>query len=291
VGVYIGVGEVMSIFDNAIQSIQIGLDDYLHDNRLVSSVRNIYAGILLLFKYKLVLLSGDETNAVLIKQNIVPVMDSYGTVIWKGMGNKTIDVVGIKSRFKSLGISVDWKIFDRISRHRNEVEHFFSPSSEDEVTELLADCFIVISRFLSEQLSMDAKEVLGEESWQVLLHAYEVYEFEVENSARTINALEFYHDVIKRIFLAFRCIRCSSPLIKPSQLGGEAEESSFCCAECDAGYTYDDVCNMGVPDFYLSSFWSGVAGNEHPFSNCKECEQGLFLKEFRVCTACGLKGS
>lgn len=48
---------------------------------------------------------------------------------------------------------------------------------------------------------------------------------------------------------------------------------------------------MGVPDFYLSSFWTGVAGNERPFSDCKECEQGLFLKEFRVCTACGLKGS
>lgn len=217
----------MSIFDNAIQSIQIGLDDYLHDNRLVSSVWNIYAGILLLFKYKLVLLSGDETNEVLIKQNIAPVMDSYGTVTWKGVGNKTIDVAGIKSRFKSLGISVDWIIFDRISRHRNEVEHFFSPSSEDEVAELLADCFIVIGRFLSEQLNMDAKGVLGEEPWQVLLHAYEVCEFEAENNAHTINALEFYHDVIKRIFLAFRCIRCSSLLIKPSQLGGEAEESSF----------------------------------------------------------------
>lgn len=281
---------MLSIFDNAVRSIQIGLDDYLCEDRLVSSVRNIYAGILLLFKHKLVLLSGSETNAALIKQHVVPAIDSYGSVIWKGVGNKTIDVAGIKSRFKSLGISVDWEVFDRISRHRNEIEHFFSSSSEDEVADLLADCFIVIGRFLSDHLNLDAKEVLGDESWQILLHAYEMYEFEVENNARTISTLEFHHDVIRTIFLNFRCIRCSSPLIKPSQLGGEAEESSFCCAECDASYTYDDICNMGVPDFYISSFWSVFREGEYPFSNCKECEQGLFLKEFRVCTACGLSG-
>ena len=65
----------MSLFDNAIRSIQIGLQDYAYDDRLVSSVRNIHAGILLLFKYKLIILSGEGSNAALVKQKIVPFLE------------------------------------------------------------------------------------------------------------------------------------------------------------------------------------------------------------------------
>ncbi|UQY33950.1 hypothetical protein K8U54_19905 [Pseudomonas fulva] len=276
----------MSLLDNAIRSIQIGLDDYQSDERLVSSVRNIYAGILLLFKYKLFLLSGKETNAALIKQSVAPTIDSQGAVIWKGVGSKTIDVAGIKSRFKSLGVHVEWNIFDRISKHRNEIEHFFSHLSEDEISELLADCFIIISRFLSQNLNLDAREVLGDEAWQILLHAYEVYDYEIEKNSRAIELLEFHHEVIKKIFLEFCCISCSSPLVQPTQPGA-AEEVSFCCAECESKYSYDDICNMGVSDLYISSFQAEFEELNRPFSNCKICSQGLYLKEYRVCTACG----
>lgn len=276
----------MSLLDNAIRSIQIGLDDYQSDERLVSSVRNIYAGILLLFKYKLFLLSGKETNAALIKQSVAPTIDSQGAVIWKGVGRKTIDVAGIKSRFKSLGVHVEWNIFDRISKHRNEIEHFFSHLSEDEISELLADCFIIISRFLSQNLNLDAREVLGDEAWQILLHAYEVYDYEIEKNSRAIELLEFHHEVIKKIFLEFCCISCSSPLVQPTQPGA-AEEVSFCCAECESKYSYDDICNMGVSDLYISSFQAEFEELNRPFSNCKICSQGLYLKEYRVCTACG----
>lgn len=277
----------MSLLDNAVRSIQIGLDDYQFNDRLISSVRNIYAGILLLFKYKLFLLSGKETNAALIKQNVVPAFDSQGVLIWRGVGNKTIDVAGIKSRFKSLGIPVEWDAFDRINKHRNEIEHFFSPLPENEVSELLADCFIIISRFLSNNLNLDAREVLGDESWQTLLHAYEVYDYEIEKNALTIKTLAFHHSIIKKIFLDFCCISCSSPLIQPTKPGANAEDSFFCCAECNYNYSYDDICNMGVPDLYINSFWARFEESKHPFSNCESCNQGLYLKEYCVCTACG----
>lgn len=276
----------MSLLDNAIRSIQIGLDDYQSDERLVSSVRNIYAGILLLFKHKLFLLSGKETNAALIKQSVVPTIDSQGAVVWKGVGNKTIDVAGIKSRFKSLGIPVDWNTFDRISKHRNEIEHFFSPLSEDEASELLADCFIIISRFLSNNLNLDARGVLGDEAWQILLHAYQVYAYEIEKKSLAIDSLVFHHDIIKRIFVEFCCLSCSSPLVQPTR-SGAAEDATFCCAECESKYSYDDICNMGVSELYISSFWAGLEEISRPFSNCEICYQGLYLKEYRVCTACG----
>ena len=52
-------GENVSILKNAIDSIAIGLEDYesTDERRIVSSTRNIFAGILLLFKHKLCELS------------------------------------------------------------------------------------------------------------------------------------------------------------------------------------------------------------------------------------------
>lgn len=75
----------MSLFDNAIHSIQTSLNYYWRNDRLVSSVRNLYAGILLLFKHKLSTLSTPGANAALIKKNVIPllmrVVCSYGRVL------------------------------------------------------------------------------------------------------------------------------------------------------------------------------------------------------------------
>jgi len=275
------------LFDNAIRSIQIGLDDYQSDERLVSSVRNLYAGILLLFKYKLLLLSAKDTNAALLKQNIAPFFSAEGTVIWKGIGDKTIDVATIKSRFKSLGIFVEWNVFDRINKHRNDLEHFFSPLPEDDTAALVADCFIIISKFLSEHLNTNAKEALGDEAWEILLYAHQVYDYEQAYSAKLMESLSFNHNIIKQIFLDFICVSCSSSLIHPTALRTSAINSNFYCTECHCKYSYDDICNMGIPDLYINSFWSGVDFQSHAFSNCEICQEGIYLLEFGVCTSCG----
>ena len=60
----------MSILQNAIDSIVMGLEDYQSEDkkRMLSCVRNLYAGMLLLFKYKLVELSPEGSNEILIKK-------------------------------------------------------------------------------------------------------------------------------------------------------------------------------------------------------------------------------
>ncbi|HMF63086.1 MAG TPA: hypothetical protein VK608_03280 [Edaphobacter sp.] len=67
----------MDLLENAIQSIRVGVEDYLADSnaRLLSAARNIHAGILLLFKEKLYRLSPDDSNSALIMSKIVPEMD------------------------------------------------------------------------------------------------------------------------------------------------------------------------------------------------------------------------
>ena len=70
----------MSLFENALYSIQIGVEDFGSDDnrRIVSAVRNVHAGVLLLCKEKLRRLSSD--GEVLLKQRIDPVIGSDGKV-------------------------------------------------------------------------------------------------------------------------------------------------------------------------------------------------------------------
>lgn len=102
----------MNLIENAQLSIQVGVDDYLraqgHDlnsieakKRTISAVRNIYAGILLMYKEKLRRLSPNESDEVLLKDKIK--FERRGEeVIAVGTGRKTVDVNTIKRKIQFL---------------------------------------------------------------------------------------------------------------------------------------------------------------------------------------------
>src|SRR5436190_1650324 len=100
----------MSLLANAIQSIQLGLTDYScdDDSRLLSAIRNLHSGILLLYKEKLSILSPADSDNALIKKVIIPTKSATGEIKWVGRGKTTVDVAGIRERFDSLGIHTDW---------------------------------------------------------------------------------------------------------------------------------------------------------------------------------------
>lgn len=54
----------MSVLQNAATSIQLGIEDYQSEDprRVISAVRNMYAGLLLMFKAKLELLSPADSD-------------------------------------------------------------------------------------------------------------------------------------------------------------------------------------------------------------------------------------
>ena len=91
----------MDLLNNAVESIQVGIEDYNVGTpaRLRSCVRSIHAGILLLFKERLRQLSPPETNELLIKAKFKPVRRGDGTVLLIGDGRRTVDVQQIKERF------------------------------------------------------------------------------------------------------------------------------------------------------------------------------------------------
>ncbi len=60
---------VNTLLNNAVISIRLGVEDFQklkeNPNRVISAVRNIYAGVLLLFKEKLYRLSPQGSNEIL----------------------------------------------------------------------------------------------------------------------------------------------------------------------------------------------------------------------------------
>lgn len=155
----------MSILQNAVDSIIMGLEDLNSEDekRILSCVRNLYAGMLLLFKYKLVELSPPDSDEVLIKTKVLPVYIN-GQIQWRGNGKSTLDVRQIKERFLSLNIDVDWKKIEKIQNYRNDIEHYFDTKDNnyDELKMMIFDTFLIINKFIANYLDEEAFDLFDE---------------------------------------------------------------------------------------------------------------------------------
>ncbi len=136
----------MSLLKNAKISIRLGLEDYKSNDkrRVISSVRNFHAGVLLLLKEKLRRLSPSNSDEVLIKDKILPKLDANRKIIFVGKGKKTVNTEQIKDRFESLGIKFDWARFYKIKNLRDDIEHYHSA----EITGMVSDAFILVRDFV-----------------------------------------------------------------------------------------------------------------------------------------------
>lgn len=279
----------MSILKNAIDSIVIGLEDYQSpdERRIVSSARNIFSGILLLFKHKLCELSPQDSDESLIKQRVLPKIDAAGEVRWIGKGKKTVDVQNIKDRFECLGINVDWARFDRINQYRNDVEHYFSTLNPQSVQGLVSDSFLIIRDFISDHLHQDPKQVLGNGAWKILIDVNAVYEKEKAACLEAIESLTFFSDRIMEAFTSYSCHECGSGLILPSKRGVDAVEAVFSCKLCGKSLHYEEIVKLAVLDFFRHEvYYSFTDGGDSPISECPECD-GIFLYNEDVCCSCG----
>lgn len=263
----------MSILKNAIDSIALGLEDYefseSDERRIISCTRNIYAGILLLFKHQLS--SIDEA------------------LIWIGDKRKnTIKPDGIKKKFEELGITVEWNRIENIKKYRNDTEHYFSVLEHKAVQGLISNSFIIIRDFISEQLQQDPKELLGDESWATLVEINEVYEKEKEDCNSSIETLTFFSETILNALLSYSCSQCGSDLIYSNQRDIDATDADFVCKSCDAEYTYQDIIQSAIADYFQHEIYDAQKDgiDDYIVTDCPFCG-GIYLYEEKVCAECG----
>lgn len=280
----------MSILQNAIDSIAVGLEDYESPDqrRIISCTRNVFAGILLLFKHKLVLLSSPESDEALIKQRVLPVIEDGRELSWKGKGSKTVDVQGIKERFESLSIEVDWRRLNKINGFRNDIEHYFSNLNHEAIRSLISDSFLIIDNFVRRYLDEDPKELLGTKAWNVLLSANEIYEREKTECDAALRGLKYFDDEILVALEGYSCQECGSRLINPSTKNGPADRTDYVCKYCGNHLTYNQIVESALNEWLGAEIYMSHAdGGDSPLVDCPSCG-GPYLYIQGVCAACGI---
>lgn len=273
----------MSILINAVDALQCGLEDFETgtEPRLKSSIRNIHAGILLLFKEKLSRLSGADTDEALIKERVVPELVG-STIIWRGKGKKTVDVQSIQERFSSLGIGVNWKPFDSINSIRNEIEHYYTKATVKTIQEVIAKSFIIVKDFMSVHLGVDPKKHFTEEAWSTFIGAEEVYEREKVECAATYSELDCESSFIQSRIDETTCETCGSDLLRFDN------DSNMECRACGSvvGREAAIVRIAEEPSGY-TTYVSAKDGGEPEVVACPECNDKAFIVEEMVCACCG----
>lgn len=280
----------MSILQNAIDSIQIGIEDYEDGDsrRYVSAVRNISAGTLLLYKEKLCRLSPEHDKELLIKQNIRPIHTEAGDITFEGKGNKTVDVQSIKERFNSLKVAVDWKRFDEINSLRNDLEHYYTSKSPDAIREIIAKSFLLIRDFLVNELNESPQELIGDECWGSLLNVAEVYSAEESACKKSIDKVDWKYQTVEDALEHLRCPACHSSLIHAPDENEVYPNIGLHCKSCNHEFNIEEVIEQCIDDSLSGEAYTAVKeGGDSPYETCLECDKSTFIISEGCCVACG----
>lgn len=279
----------MSILQNAIDSIQIGVEDFGSDDerRSVSAIRNIAAGMLLLFKEKLCRLSPLHDSELLIKRDIEPAAGTDGNLVFKGKGKQTVNVIQIQERFKSLNVGVDWKRLEEITNLRNELEHYYAKKSPDGVREVVAKSFLLIRDFVVNELDENPQELFGTDCWEALLKTNEVYSAEEAACNASISQIDWKYSAVKDSLTHLRCPECNSALIQAINDDDIYPDIGLHCKTCSHEFSFSDVVEECVDDLLSGDEYRQVKdGGDSPYGTCPSCGKKTYVHEEGCCVAC-----
>jgi hypothetical protein len=281
---------VSLLLANAKTSIELGLADFKSgdDKRLISSVRNFHAGVLLLLKEKLLRLSPAGSEEVLVKQKIVPKMDSNGTLVFVGDGRKTVDIQQIRDRFKTLGIGFDWSRFDEMTELRNDLEHYYTSAGRDAIRGLISSTFILVRDFVTVELDEEPLELLGSETWNALLETKEVFEKERKECLERLEQVNWESEALREAVIHCYCTTCGSSLLVPKDASKPYSEIVLKCRSCCEELNFYNYASDALQlHFARENFESFKDGGEPITTKCPFChEEGYILEEER-CALCG----
>jgi len=281
----------MDLLTNAVESIQIGVEDYDDGSRprLLSAVRNIHAGILLLYKEALLRRSPPDSNEALIKAKIEPWPDGSGGIIYVGVGKKTVDTQQIEYRFKRLGIFTDWKLLKSITDLRNDVEHYYFPNlCKEAIAGVVSSAFLIIRQFAVAELGENPLELLGQETWDEMLKASEVYNTERQECDNALAAIAWKSDALKAGVTKVRCGDCGSDLLKPGDGSTSFSDTTLECRSCGSVRDPDSFIPEALAEALTSeAYLTMTDGAEEPYLRCHTCLLETYVYAEDRCAHCG----
>jgi hypothetical protein len=229
--------EPIKLKENALTSIRLGVEDFQKSQtcdpaRALSAVRNLFAGVVLLFKYRLTVGIDDPIQAhhlIFNPPEVLPGPDGKGGVVWEPAGKfkpTTIDMATIRKRFNAFKINVDWVVIARIQKERNELEHLHPASALGAIAGYVAEMFPVLRDFITKEMGESPVDLLGD-TWAAMLSHHDFFDATLVEckDAWVPTAVP---DRMVSILHEVRCPECGSPLLRP------ADDTN------DAGATVDE---------------------------------------------------
>lgn len=247
---------------NAIESIRLGFEDYemasKDKGRIISSIRNMYAGILLLLKEELRCLSPKGSYDVLIQSEIELFYDSQlQQLICKGKnksnGNigKTIDFNEMKYRFKIMGRPLSSTLINlitEIKKERNNIEHYYSNETINTLQGLVAKSTLVINELFKNYLHEDPIMVLGN-TWKEMLEVKTLHD-ELRKDYLTGLKKALHSSKDSRWFQLIRdyyaCPECGIDIF---EIEKGSSDIQFTCKGCNTKQNIEDV-KKAFPESY-----------------------------------------
>ena len=279
------------LFDNAIQSIQLGVEDYQNDDtkRAVSAVRNFYAGVLLLAKEVLVRRVPKANPEEVIRAKYKPVPDGKGGVIYAPETFRTIDFGTINKRFKEFNLPIKPSVLNNLGDIRNNFEHHFSDKSHEEVRDAIAKAFPFVSE-LFRLIDEEPVECL-DGSWQVMLDIHDFYERELDFCRKSFDEVEWPSQYLTKVEIS--CTECDSDLVEQVDPKNKCYQSLQCrCRRCGNKISPNEAMETALQShFYYEMYIAMTDGGETPVQICPKCgfETYLHTEEEVGCVSCGLE--
>lgn len=277
------------IFDNAVTSIILGIEDFETgtEQRMLSAARNYYAGLLLLAKECLVRAAPKADAMEVIGARFKPKLDGEGGVAHEVVGYTTIDLAQLRERFRDFGLKWPSADIGKLQRFRNDLEHYHLKDPVDALGEAIASSFSMVVDFCAI-LGEDAQEHLAD-VWDTILEQRDAFEKVQKQCLASLEPIEWPASVCNLDRMA--CPNCSSSLVGQSDADNCEKDSVVGkCYQCGDEISYVKMMEMVVSASYKAdAYIMAKEGLAPAFTDCPECSASAYVEtgEDSVCFACG----
>lgn len=266
-----------TLFKNAIQSLQLGIEDYQANDpkRALSAVRNFYAGVLLLAKEVLVRAAPSADPEDILGANYKPVPDGKGGVDYAKTSHRTIDFTELGRRFRDFNLPIDQGALNDLSRIRNDVEHLYTNAEPQTVREAIAKTFPVVVD-LFRLAGEEPREWLGD-SWLFFLNIRAVYERELDQCRKSFEGIDWRSQSLSEA--ARICPECQSHLVERTNLNDPCHQNIEAkCRACGVDIDAEKLIETALEEhFAFESHVAGKDGGERPLYTCPECSLETYV--------------
>lgn len=272
--------ESFDLLENALSSIQVGVEDYQSKDRhrSISAVRNFYAGVLLLGKQCLINAVPDADPMDVLGTRYEPIPDGKGGIEFRSLGERTIDFSDLKDRFKKFDLVWPNVGIEKLQKIRNKFEHFHTSESVEQIQEIIADCFPLVEHFFTI-LKVNPADKLGD-SWKIMLEEKRFFQTKKKECDDTFIDLAWKNFDPSEL----QCSACDSSLLYQK----DAENSDPTCikAGCKAcGKTFSDKVFVKLvvsSIFGADDFVSHKDTGDGIIKHCPECGYRTYVENGEV---------